>query len=355
MNAGIQDAHNLGWKLAATLRGWAPDHLLDTYHTERHPIGAQLMEHSRAQTALMTGFTPEGLDLRSLFSGMIATQPALNKALSERLTALAVSYPTSDPPTALRPADRSRGSGPLAYEFEVWFKRNAVGGPITARAPDDMQLVQCSSALATCRATASPPGRAYRSSERTETGWERATGQTGCFSRCRCLALPPGPGCRRAGRARFRSRPPTPRRLDDVPSPPLADLVQSSPAGQPEGRGRPRPPGRQHRHSERSPSPRADAERPEARPHPQRSSRKRRPAHADAAVRHHRADRHALRHRRPLRTNRQAAQEACLVQPWRPASQSVSRRLTSSGRSCWIQWPQASRRWEADRPGRVVG
>ncbi|WP_328843382.1 FAD-dependent monooxygenase [Streptomyces sp. NBC_00258] len=97
MNVGIQDAHNLGWKLAATLRGWAPDHLLDTYHTERHPVGAQLMEHSRAQTALMTGFTPEGMDLRSLFSGMIATQPALNKALSERLTALAVSYPTPDP------------------------------------------------------------------------------------------------------------------------------------------------------------------------------------------------------------------------------------------------------------------
>ncbi|MEV0778367.1 FAD-dependent monooxygenase [Streptomyces sp. NPDC050428] len=97
MNVGIQDAHNLGWKLAATLRGSAPDHLLDTYHTERHPIGAQLMEHSRAQTALMTCFTPEGLDLRSLFSGMIATQPALSKALSERLTALAVSYPTPDP------------------------------------------------------------------------------------------------------------------------------------------------------------------------------------------------------------------------------------------------------------------
>ncbi|MEU7146130.1 FAD-dependent monooxygenase [Nocardia sp. NPDC046473] len=97
MNVGIQDSHNLGWKLAATLHGWAPDHLLDTYHTERHPIGAQLMEHSRAQVALMTGFTPEGLDLRSLFSGMIATQPALNKALSERLSGLATRYSTPDP------------------------------------------------------------------------------------------------------------------------------------------------------------------------------------------------------------------------------------------------------------------
>lgn len=43
------------------------------------------------------------------------------------------------------------------------------------------------------------------------------------------------------------------------------------------------------------------------------------------------------------------------VQPWMVASQSVSSLLTSSGRSCWIQWPQPSRRWEADRAGRVVG
>ncbi|MFL6121356.1 FAD-dependent monooxygenase, partial [Actinophytocola sp.] len=39
MSTGIQDAVNLGWKLAATVRGWAPDGLLDTYHAERHPVG----------------------------------------------------------------------------------------------------------------------------------------------------------------------------------------------------------------------------------------------------------------------------------------------------------------------------
>ncbi|RAJ71195.1 2-polyprenyl-6-methoxyphenol hydroxylase-like FAD-dependent oxidoreductase [Streptomyces sp. Amel2xB2] len=93
MNVGIQDAHNLGWKLAATLNGWAPDGLLDTYHAERHPVGAQLIEHSRAQTALMTAFTPEGLALRSLLSELIAEQPGFARALAERLTALAVRYP----------------------------------------------------------------------------------------------------------------------------------------------------------------------------------------------------------------------------------------------------------------------
>ncbi|MFD5511473.1 FAD-dependent monooxygenase [Streptomyces sp. NPDC127051] len=97
MNVGIQDAHNLGWKLAATLAGRAPDGLLDTYHSERHPVGARLLEHSRAQTALMTAFTPENLALRSFLSGMVADRPAFNRDLSERLTGLEVRYPSSDP------------------------------------------------------------------------------------------------------------------------------------------------------------------------------------------------------------------------------------------------------------------
>ncbi|MEU8634055.1 FAD-dependent monooxygenase [Amycolatopsis sp. NPDC048633] len=53
LNLGIGDAVNLGWKLAATIHGWAPDGLLDTYTTERHPIGAWVLEWTRAQVALM--------------------------------------------------------------------------------------------------------------------------------------------------------------------------------------------------------------------------------------------------------------------------------------------------------------
>jgi 2-polyprenyl-6-methoxyphenol hydroxylase-like FAD-dependent oxidoreductase len=53
LNLGIGDAMNLGWKLAATIRGWAPSGLLDTYTTERHPIGAWVLEWTRAQVALM--------------------------------------------------------------------------------------------------------------------------------------------------------------------------------------------------------------------------------------------------------------------------------------------------------------
>jgi 2-polyprenyl-6-methoxyphenol hydroxylase-like FAD-dependent oxidoreductase len=53
LNLGLGDAMNLGWKLAATIRGDAPPALLDSYARERHPIGAQILDWSRAQVGLM--------------------------------------------------------------------------------------------------------------------------------------------------------------------------------------------------------------------------------------------------------------------------------------------------------------
>ncbi|WP_067283693.1 FAD-dependent monooxygenase [Streptomyces jeddahensis] len=55
LSAGLQDAVNLGWKLAATVKGWAPEGLLDTYHAERHPIGEQLIRNARAASKLYLG------------------------------------------------------------------------------------------------------------------------------------------------------------------------------------------------------------------------------------------------------------------------------------------------------------
>ena len=53
LNLGLGDAMNLGWKLAATIQEKAPEGLLDSYYTERHPIGAQVLDWSRAQVAIM--------------------------------------------------------------------------------------------------------------------------------------------------------------------------------------------------------------------------------------------------------------------------------------------------------------
>jgi 3-(3-hydroxy-phenyl)propionate hydroxylase len=55
LNLGVHDAVNLGWKLAQVVHGSAPDSLLDSYHTERHPLAARVLHNTLAQTALMRG------------------------------------------------------------------------------------------------------------------------------------------------------------------------------------------------------------------------------------------------------------------------------------------------------------
>jgi hypothetical protein len=54
LNTGVQDAVNLGWKLAQVVRGGSLDSLLDTYHAERHPVGARVLKNTMAQVALTT-------------------------------------------------------------------------------------------------------------------------------------------------------------------------------------------------------------------------------------------------------------------------------------------------------------
>jgi 3-(3-hydroxy-phenyl)propionate hydroxylase len=55
LNTGVQDAMNLGWKLALVVKGTSPDSLLDSYHAERHPVGARVLRTTMALTALARG------------------------------------------------------------------------------------------------------------------------------------------------------------------------------------------------------------------------------------------------------------------------------------------------------------
>ncbi|MFB8000815.1 FAD-dependent oxidoreductase [Nocardia sp. NPDC056000] len=73
LNLGIGDALNLGWKLAAVVRGWAPADLLDTYTTERHPIGAWVLEWTRAQIAVMRT-DPRSRALRAVMTDLLGTK-----------------------------------------------------------------------------------------------------------------------------------------------------------------------------------------------------------------------------------------------------------------------------------------
>ncbi|WP_443094084.1 FAD-dependent monooxygenase [Nannocystis punicea] len=94
LNVGLQDASNLGWKLAAAVRGWAPRWLLDSYHDERRPIGEALARNTTAQGKLMD-VSPEGLALRELFDELLAVAPVQRK-LAGLISAIDVAYPAAD-------------------------------------------------------------------------------------------------------------------------------------------------------------------------------------------------------------------------------------------------------------------
>lgn len=73
LNLGMGDAMNLGWKLAATIHKKAPESLLDTYYTERHPIGEQVLDWSRAQVAIMT-LSPQARALNAIIRDLMNTR-----------------------------------------------------------------------------------------------------------------------------------------------------------------------------------------------------------------------------------------------------------------------------------------
>lgn len=94
LNLGIQDAVNLGWKLAAVVNGSAPDALLDTYHQERYPIAATVLELTKAQTALIKPGAQNDA-LRAVVSEMLAV-PETCLHLSGILSGLDLRYPLGD-------------------------------------------------------------------------------------------------------------------------------------------------------------------------------------------------------------------------------------------------------------------
>ena len=90
LNLGIQDAFNLGWKLAADVNGWAPAGLLDSYHTERHPVAAAVLDITRAQAELMST-EPGPQAVRRLLSELMDFDD-VNRYLIERITAIGIRY-----------------------------------------------------------------------------------------------------------------------------------------------------------------------------------------------------------------------------------------------------------------------
>ncbi|WP_158883660.1 FAD-dependent monooxygenase [Amycolatopsis anabasis] len=111
LNTGLQDAMNLGWKLAADINGWAPPGLLDTYHSERFPVGRLVTDNTQAQTLLLElTLVPEYSRpvnaLRAMMDSLLEI-PDVNIRLAGQVSALATSYPSpgEDPLVGTRMPD----------------------------------------------------------------------------------------------------------------------------------------------------------------------------------------------------------------------------------------------------------
>lgn len=93
MNVGLQDAANLGWKLAAQVHGWAPPGLLDTYHTERYPIGRAARRGSGGLLR-MSMLRPRALRAaRRVLGGVSMQRGPLARRIAASLSGIAISYP----------------------------------------------------------------------------------------------------------------------------------------------------------------------------------------------------------------------------------------------------------------------
>jgi 3-(3-hydroxy-phenyl)propionate hydroxylase len=94
LNTGVQDAVNLGWKLAQVVNGTSPDRLLDTYHTERHPVGARVQQDAMTQRSLRV--TDEHLDpLRATMTELL-TMDEPRKRFAGIVSGLAIHYDLGD-------------------------------------------------------------------------------------------------------------------------------------------------------------------------------------------------------------------------------------------------------------------
>lgn len=94
LNLGMQDAVNLGWKLAEAVRGWAPADLLDSYDEERRPVAARVLELTRAQMQLLSP-EPGPQAVRQLLAELMEIEE-VSRLLIERTSGLDVRYPLGD-------------------------------------------------------------------------------------------------------------------------------------------------------------------------------------------------------------------------------------------------------------------
>ncbi|MER6915734.1 FAD-dependent monooxygenase [Streptomyces sp. NPDC000594] len=145
MNTGLQDAANLSWKLASVVQGRAPDPeaLLDSYHTERHPVGRTVIRSSGALVRMVTGVTRTQRAARLVVGAVAATVPPVMRKALGQVSGVGIAYPRpwgAHPLTGRRAPDLRLAEGRL-YELlrEGRFVLVAPAGvdPLDVPAPAD--------------------------------------------------------------------------------------------------------------------------------------------------------------------------------------------------------------------------
>jgi len=134
MNTSIQDSANLGWKLAATIKGWAPPGLLDTYQAERHPVGRQVLRNSGALLRIALKPSPAFVGARNSLALTVTRIPFLAKRLAGAISGVSIAYPAppgAHPLAGKRVADLRLADGRRLYEALRGGRFLLSGGPGT--------------------------------------------------------------------------------------------------------------------------------------------------------------------------------------------------------------------------------
>ncbi|MFF9788042.1 FAD-dependent monooxygenase [Streptomyces nigrescens] len=120
MNTGLQDAANLSWKLAAVLQGHAPDSLLDSYQTERHPVGKQALRSSGALIRVALLPTGPGRAVRTLATQVVNRLGPLSRRAIRTISGIGIAYPAgpgAHPLAGNRAPDIRLAGGGRLYEL----------------------------------------------------------------------------------------------------------------------------------------------------------------------------------------------------------------------------------------------
>ncbi|MFI5506787.1 FAD-dependent monooxygenase [Mycobacterium sp. NPDC051804] len=119
MNTGIGDAMNLGWKLAAAVKGSAPPALLDSYEAERHPVGAMVLRTTDAFNQVVLGSSRLQRIARTVVIGTLTRVPKTRRMMREFLSGIGIAYPhkRGDNPLVGRRMPDVECNGERVYEL----------------------------------------------------------------------------------------------------------------------------------------------------------------------------------------------------------------------------------------------